>query len=76
MSHACGTAKMGAETDPMSVTDYKMKVRSVRGLRVADASVLPECISGTSSPTSAMLGFRCAEIIKEQWQTYDEYNIN
>lgn len=39
--HACCTAKIGADNDPMAVLDSNFKVRGVDGLRVVDASVFP-----------------------------------
>ncbi|MEU0369930.1 GMC oxidoreductase [Streptomyces sp. NPDC006283] len=39
--HACGTARIGAEHDPMAVLDGDFRVRGTRGLRVVDACVFP-----------------------------------
>ncbi|KAH6696462.1 GMC oxidoreductase [Leptodontidium sp. MPI-SDFR-AT-0119] len=39
--HACCTAKIGADSDPMAVLDSKFRVRGTQGLRVVDASVFP-----------------------------------
>ncbi|MCO6456471.1 MAG: GMC family oxidoreductase N-terminal domain-containing protein [Pirellulaceae bacterium] len=39
--HACGTCRVGADTDDLSVLDSRFRVRGVRGLRVVDASVFP-----------------------------------
>jgi 5-(hydroxymethyl)furfural/furfural oxidase len=39
--HASCTCRMGADTDPMTVTDPAGRVRGVEGLRVVDASVFP-----------------------------------
>ena len=44
--HAAGTAKMGKADDPMAVLDEKLQVRGVKGLRVADASVMPTLHGG------------------------------
>jgi choline dehydrogenase len=43
---------MGRPGDPMAVTDSRLRVRGVTGLRIADASVMPTITSGnTNSPT-------------------------
>jgi choline dehydrogenase-like flavoprotein len=39
--HACCTAKIGADSDPLAVLDSKFRVRGTQGLRVVDASVFP-----------------------------------
>jgi choline dehydrogenase-like flavoprotein len=39
--HVSGTCRMGADDDPLAVCDSRLKVRSVNGLRVVDASVFP-----------------------------------
>jgi GMC oxidoreductase len=44
--HPGGTVKMGAPTDPMAVLDERLRVRGVKGLRVADTSVMPTLNQG------------------------------
>ncbi|KAK7226786.1 hypothetical protein V2G26_014789 [Clonostachys chloroleuca] len=39
--HASGTASIGSNGDPLAVLDSRFRVRGVKGLRVADASVFP-----------------------------------
>ncbi len=49
--HPVGTVKMGKEDDPTAVLDPHLRVKGIGGLRVVDASVMPEITSGnTSSP--------------------------
>ncbi len=61
--HPCGTARMGAEGDPMAVVDTELRVRGVTGLRVADASVMPTLISGNTNAPTMMIAERCARFI-------------
>ena len=44
--HAVGTCKMGC--DVMAVVDDRLRVHGISGLRIADASILPNIISGNS----------------------------
>jgi choline dehydrogenase len=61
--HAVGTARIG--TDAYAVVDSKLRVHGLRGLRVADASVMPSIISGPgTNAASYMIGGRAAELIK------------
>lgn len=62
--HPCGTAKMGADTDPMAVVDASLRVRGVQGLRVADASVMPTLVSGNTNAPTMMIAERAARFIK------------
>jgi choline dehydrogenase len=60
--HPVGTARMGTDAD--SVVDSELRVHGVRGLRVADASVMPSVISGATNAPSMMIGGRAAEFIR------------
>lgn len=46
-NHPAGTCKMGMSSDPMAVVDNKLRVHGVEGLRVADASIMPELVGAT-----------------------------
>jgi choline dehydrogenase len=60
--HAVGTARIGADAD--AVVDSKLRVPGLRGLRVADASVMPSIISGPGTNAAAyMIGGRAAQFI-------------
>jgi len=59
--HAVGTAKMGVDAD--AVVDPQLRVHGVRGLRVADASVMPTVTSGPTNAPAIMIGGRAAEMI-------------
>ena len=64
MQHISGTAKMGPDSDPLAVLDQHLRVRGVEGLRVADCSVMPDCIRANTNATAIMIGERVAEFVK------------
>ncbi len=61
--HPAGTAKMGADGDPMAVLDARMRVRGIDGLRVCDMSAVPEIPAGNTNAPAMMLGDRCADLV-------------
>lgn len=60
--HPVGTARMG--TDPESVVDPQLRVRGVQGLRVVDASVIPQIIHGHTHAPTVFIAERAADLIK------------
>jgi choline oxidase len=54
---------MGPADDPMSPLDPQLRVKGVAGLRVADASVMPELTTVNPNITVYMIGERAAELI-------------
>jgi choline dehydrogenase len=61
--HPAGTARMGADGDPMAVLDAAMRVRGIDNLRVADMSACPNINSGNTAAPAMMLGDRCASFV-------------
>ncbi|MEZ5652360.1 MAG: FAD-dependent oxidoreductase [Burkholderiaceae bacterium] len=61
--HPVGTAKMGADTDHMAVVDNELRVKGVRGLRIADASIMPRLVSGNTNAPVMMIAERAARFI-------------
>ena len=59
--HPVGTARMG--TDAASVVDEELRVRGVQGLRVADASVMPDIIRGHTQAVSMVIGEKAADLL-------------
>jgi choline dehydrogenase len=59
--HQSCTAKMG--TDAMSVVDGSLRVYGVQGLRIADASVMPEITTGNTMAPCVMIGERAASLV-------------
>jgi choline dehydrogenase-like flavoprotein len=62
-SNAVGTCRLGAGGDLDSVVDPELRVRGLRGLRVADASVLPFAPGAHPAAAAMMIGERVAEIV-------------
>ena len=62
--HPSCTARMGRDDDPLAVVDTELRVNGVRGLRVADASVLPSLTTVNPNITVMMIGERCADLLK------------
>ena len=60
--HPIGTCRMGSDSG--SVVDEQLRVRGLKGLRVADASVMPQQISSNTNIPSIMIGERAADLIQ------------
>ncbi|XP_046607192.1 glucose dehydrogenase [FAD, quinone]-like [Neodiprion virginianus] len=65
VGHGTGSCKMGPKHDAMAVVDHKLRVRGIKGLRVADTSIMPQIITGNTASPTMMIGERVSEFIKE-----------
>ena len=63
--HTSVTCKMGPESDPLAVVDQYCRVYGLAGLRVIDASVMPEITRANTNATTIMIAERAADFIRE-----------
>lgn len=66
--HPAGTAKMGPASDPDAVVDHTLKVHGIKGLRVADCSIMPVIVSGNTNAPTIMIGEKAADMILQEYQ--------
>jgi len=65
-SHISGTCKMAPGSDAMAVVDQYGKVHGLEGLRVVDASIMPNLVRAPINPTVLMMGERMADLIRQR----------
>lgn len=71
--HPVGTAKMGPSDDKKSVVDHELRVKGIKKLRVIDASIMPNMVSGNTNAATIMIGEKGVDFIKTAWdQAKDE----
>ena len=64
--HVSSTCKMGPSSDPDAVVDHTGSVHGIAGLRVVDASVMPDCVRANTNLTTMMIAERVAAFIRSE----------
>ena len=62
--HPLGTCKMGLDSDALAVVDTELRARGLDALRVIDASVMPDMVTGNINAAVVMIAERAAELIR------------
>lgn len=62
--HVMGTSRMGRSSDPMTVVDDQLRVHGVAGLRIVDASIMPNMPSANTCASTMMIAEKAADMIR------------
>jgi choline dehydrogenase-like flavoprotein len=66
--HACGSCRMGPDSDPSAVVDQHLRVRGVAGLRVIDASIMPTIPRANTNLTTIAIAERAVSLFDASYR--------
>jgi choline dehydrogenase len=74
--HAAGTCRIGPASDAEAVVDAQLRIHGLEGVRVADASIMPESVNAPTHAACVMIGEKCADLMtagrRGSWPTIRE----
>jgi len=62
--HPVGTCKMGPAEDPLAVVDAELRVHGLQSLRVIDASIMPNLVTGNTNAPTLMIAEKGVDLIR------------
>lgn len=68
MYQPTSTCRMGTSKDKTAVVDARLNVHGVKGLRVVDASIMPDTVRGGMNAVAIMIAEKAADMIKDDWK--------
>lgn len=61
--HPMGSCRMGPRSEQNTVVNHELKVHGIQGLRIADASIMPNMPSANTNAACIMIGEKCADMV-------------